>query len=94
MEGKGNKRKGRLKHTGKALAQYLPWFLLLLGVDGFAALLLWIADLDAFWALSGMICLASAVFFAAVCAALLFRERGREKVFLAFLETPDEYHEE
>lgn len=39
------------------------------------------------------ILLATALLFAALCAALLFRDRGREKAFRDFLDTPDEYHE-
>lgn len=40
-----------MKRVIKSLLQYIPWLLLLLGIDLFAALLLWLADVQAFYAL-------------------------------------------
>jgi len=74
--------------------QYLPWLFLLLGAEGFSALLLWIADAQAFRALAAVMTLAAVLLWAAVCGVLVFRERRRERAFLSFLDTPDEYHEE
>jgi len=43
----------------KIFKQYAPWLLLLLCVDGLAAVLLWLADVQAFYALMGFIILAT-----------------------------------
>lgn len=77
----------------RRLSQYVPWFLLLLGMGAFSCLLLWLADTKAFRACMAAILLASLLLFAAVCAVLLFMEQSRERAFRAFLEEPDEYHE-
>lgn len=82
------------KYPWGRLLQYAPWFMLLLGVDVFACLLLWLADIRAFRAMAAAVFLASIIFFAAVAAVLLILERNRERAFYAFLEMPDEYHEE
>ena len=82
-----------MKHSGKIIIQYLPWFLLLLGIDVFAALLLWIADIQAFYAMLVVIVLASVLLFSAVCSVLVRLERKRTQAFLDYLCTPDEYHE-
>lgn len=82
------------KRPWRRLLQYVPWLLLLLGVDVFACLLLWIADAAAFGAMSAAIFLSTVFLFAAVGWTLLFREQERERTFYAFLEIPDEYHEE
>ena len=86
-------RKNR-RYRSRRLQQYFPWLLLLLGVDGFSALLLWLADAEAFRALFGAVFLASVLLFALVCGVLTFREGRRQQAFLAFLDMPDEYHEE
>lgn len=83
-----------MRRTARAIAQYLPWLLLLLGVDAFAALLLWIADARALRALTAVIVLATMLLFAGICFVLLRRERKKEQSFLNFLHEPDEYHEE
>lgn len=83
-----------MKRYLKYLQQYLPWLLLLFGMDVFSSFLLWLADTEAFLALTAAILLASLLLFSAVSAILIFKENNREKAFLSFLETPDEYHEE
>lgn len=75
------------------IVQYAPWLLLLLGVDAFAALLLWLADAQAFYALAAVVVLATALLFLALCLVLFYLERKREQAFLQFLSNPDEYHE-
>ena len=83
-----------MKHNGKLLAQYLPWLVLLFVIDGFAAFLLWLADAEAFWALLTVILLASILLFTGVCGVLIHREKSRRAAFFAFLQEPDDYHEE
>ena len=83
-----------MKRSFKYISQYLPWLLLLLGVDAFVALLLWIADAQAFYSMLLVIVLATLLLFLAVCYALVRLEHKKEQAFLSFLDTPDEYHEE
>lgn len=83
-----------MKHNFKIIAQYIPWLLLLLGIDVFAALLLWLADAPAFYAMIIVIFLATALLFSFVCCVLIYLERKKEHAFFAFLDNPDEHHEE
>lgn len=83
-----------MKHRVKAIMQYIPWLLLLFGIDAFAALLLWIADVQAFYSMVVVIVLATVLFFSAVCCVLVHREQKKEQAFSDFLYNPDEYHEE
>lgn len=83
-----------MRRTVRVITQYLPWLLLLLAVDAFAALLLWIADARALRAMTAVIVLATVLLFAGICAVLIRRERKKEQAFLDFLHEPDEYHEE
>lgn len=83
-----------MKHILKTILQYIPWLVLLLGIDAFAALLLWIADVQAFYSMIMMIALATVLLFFVVCCVLVRLERKKEQAFLAFLDNPDEYHEE
>ena len=48
-----------MKGSWNIVKQYAPWLGLLLCIDGFAALLLWLADVRAFRALTGVILLAT-----------------------------------
>ena len=48
--------------------QYLPWLFLLLFVDGFAALLLWIVNAPAFFSKHHVILIFTVIMFARVCA--------------------------
>ena len=83
-----------MKHHVRSILQYLPWLLLLLGVDGFAVLLLWFADVQAFYSLSVVILLSTLLLFSVLCYVLVRQEQKREQAFFAFLYFPDEYHEE
>lgn len=82
-----------MKHNVKIILQYIPWLLLLLGIDVFAVLLLWLADIKAFYAMVVVIILATVLLFTLVCCVIIHRERKREQTFFAFLYSPDEYHE-
>lgn len=83
-----------MKHNIQTILQYIPWLLLLLIVDAFAALLLWIADVQAFYSMVIVIVLATILFFSMVCCVLVRLEQKKEQAFLDFLYNPDEYHEE
>lgn len=83
-----------MKQWIKSLIQYIPWLLLLLGVNAFAALLLWIADVQAFYSLSLVILLFTFLFFTAVCFVLIRQDLKKKQAFFDFLHDPDTYHEE
>ena len=83
-----------MRHRLQAIRQYIPWLLLLFGVNIFYAVLLWAADMDAFYAMAAVILLAVILMFSAICCVLIHLEQKREQIFYDFLDTPDEYHEE
>lgn len=83
-----------MKQSAKALLSYMPWLFLLLGVNVFAALLLWIADVRAFYSMAAVILLATLLFFSTVCFALIRQEQKKKRVFFDFLREPDAYQEE
>lgn len=83
-----------MKHSMKTIRANIPWLLLLFCIDAFAALLLWIADVQAFYAMTAVIVLATVLLFSLVCFLIVHRERKKEQAFHAFLYNPDEYHEE
>ena len=67
-----------MKRNVKLLLKYTPWLLILLIVDAFYALLLWLADVQAFYAMITVIVLATVLLFSAVCLVLLRQSRKRE----------------
>ncbi len=77
-----------------AFIKNLPWLLFLLLVDAFAALLLWLADVQAFKTLLGIILLFSILLFTAALLFAAVREGKKEKFFLAFLAQPDRMRKE
>lgn len=83
-----------MKHSMKTIRANIPWLLLLFCIDAFAALLLWIADVQAFYAMTAVIVLATVLLFSLICFLIVHRERKKEQAFHAFLYNPDEYHEE
>lgn len=83
-----------MKHNWKICRQYLPWLLLLLGTDGVFVLLLWLADIQALKAFAAFLVLGTLLLFSAVLSVVILRENRRQKAFLAFLHTPEEYQEE
>lgn len=83
-----------MKHKWLIFYQYAPWLMLLLCVDGFAALLLWLANLQAFLALSAVILLTTVLLFIVLVFILNLQEQKRFQAFETFLTTPDIYHEE
>lgn len=77
----------------KYLQKYVVWLLLLLAVDLLAALMLWLADVQAFQVLMVTIVLASILLFALLFAGICSIEKRRRQAFLNFLGTPDEQNE-
>ena len=83
-----------MRRIFRMLGQYLHWLFLLLFVDGFAALLLWLMDAGSFVSMSLVIMLFTILLFVCVCAALVSFNRKKEQVFDEFLEHPDDRREE
>ena len=79
-----------MKNLRSTFMRNLPWLLLLLLVDAFAAMLLWLSDAQAFGTLLGIILLFSILLFAAALLFASVQERKKEKAFLSFLSLPDE----
>ena len=52
-----------MKRLWRMIERYYPWLLLLLGVDCFCAIILWISDIQAFQTLSGLVVLTSLLLF-------------------------------
>ena len=88
------KKKSTAKQLGRVLERYLPWFLLLLGLDCFCAILLWLADAQAFRALAGLELLTSILLFSAILFVMHRRTAARRKLFEDFLGDPSMYREE
>ena len=63
--------------------------LLLLLIDGFSTLLLWLCDAQAFQFLMGLIVLASLVLFSATVLFFYIKERQKQAFFRDFLTEPD-----
>ena len=74
--------------------RYLPWLLLLLGIDALAALFLWLANAEAFRVLLTVILFITVLLFAAVLIIMDHQDQKRAQAFQAFLNNPDACHEE
>lgn len=83
-----------MKYGWNIVKQYAPWLTLVLCIDGFSVLLLWLADVQAFYALVGVIVLASVLLAVSALGIAGYQSARREQAFLEFLNTPDENHEE
>lgn len=76
------------------MERHYPWLLLLLGVDCFCGIILWLSDIRAFQTLIGLVFLASLLLFAAILYVLSKREATRQELFRNFLSDPTVCNEE
>lgn len=83
-----------MKRLWRMIERYYPWLLLLLGVDCFCAIILWISDIQAFQTLIGLVVLTSILLFSAILFVLSKREATRRELFLDFLSDPTICNEE
>ena len=83
-----------MKRLWRMIERYSPWLLLLLGVDCFCAIILWISDIQAFQTLSGLVVLTSLLLFSAILFVLNKRETTRRELFRDFLSDPAICNEE
>ena len=77
-----------MKRLWRMIERYYPWLLLLLGVDCFCAIILWISDIQAFQPLIGLVVLTSLLLFSAILFVLNKRETTRRELFRDFLSDP------
>ena len=83
-----------MKMFVKTCRRYLPLLICLLILDSFFFLLLWISDAEALWRLTGLILLASLVFFAGILFVMHRKETQKQALFQKFLTEPDEVNAE
>ena len=83
-----------MKQFWRIIERYYPWLLLLLGVDCFYSIILWISDIQAFQTLIGLVVLTSILLFSAILFVLNKRETTRRELFRDFLSDPTICNEE
>lgn len=83
-----------MKQLWHTIERYYPWLLLLLGVDCFCAIILWISDIQAFQTLIGLVVLTSILLFLAILSVLSNRKTTRQELFRDFLSDPTICNEE
>ena len=83
-----------MKQLWHITERYYPWLLLLLGVDCFCAIILWISDIQAFQILIGLVVLISILLFSSILFVLNKRETTRRELFRDFLSDPTICNEE
>ena len=77
-----------MKQFWRIIERYYPWLLLLLGVDCFCSIILWISDIQAFQTLIGLVVLTSILLFSAILFVLNKRETTRRELVRDFLSEP------
>ena len=83
-----------MKQFWRIIERYYPWLLLLLGVDCFCSIILWISDIQAFQTLIGLVVLTSIFLFSAILFVLNKRENTHMELFRDFLSDPTICNEE
>lgn len=82
-----------MKRNCERIKPYIPWLLALLGVEAFAAILLWMADIRAFKALFPLLFLSTLFLFVIISYALTKIENRKEIVLKDFLLQPNKDNE-
>ncbi len=83
-----------MKHLFRIMERYYPWLILLLGVDCFCAVVLWISDIRAFQSLILLIVFVSIILFSAILFVLNKQTRTRRELFRDLLSDPTICNEE
>lgn len=83
-----------MKHFWNTLKRYAQWLLLLLTVDAFSALLIWLSSAQAYKSLIGIIVLASLILFSVIVLDFYFKEQRKQMLFQAFLLEQDSVNTE
>lgn len=77
-----------MKQLWRMIERYYFWLLLLLSMDCFCTILLWISDIQAFQILIGLVILASILFFSVILFVLNKRKTASQELFREFLSDP------
>lgn len=83
-----------MKRLWHMTSRYRPWLVLLLGVDAFCALLLWLSDVKMFQMLIWLLVISSLLMAAGIMLVMTRRETARRERFIDFLSDPTESNEE
>lgn len=83
-----------MKTKWMIVKKYIPFLLAMLIMDCLFCLLLWIADIQAFRALSLIIILGSILLFAGIIFIILRHEIKFQEAFQLYINIPSELHEE
>lgn len=83
-----------MKQIWRVIERYYPWLLLLLGIDCFCAIILWLSDIQAFQTLIGLVVTASILLFTAMLFVLCKKENNRRELFRNFLSEPSACNEQ
>ena len=83
-----------MKQFWATLKRYISWLLVLLIVNCFFSLLLWLSNSQAFQALAGVILLWSLLLFSSVLVYTNLKEKKKHELFQTFITNPDVINEE
>ncbi len=83
-----------MKQLRYTIEKHCPWLLLLLGMDCFCAVILWLSEIQAFQSLIGLLVLASILLFSTVLFILNKKEHTRMELFRDFINDPSICNEE
>lgn len=83
-----------MKDKWAIIRKYLPWFVMLILLDIFFCIVLWIADIDAFCILSLLIILVSIILIAIMTIMVGHHELKWKKAFEEYIAMPTEQNEE
>lgn len=86
--------KSYFKDMIESMQKYRLWLFLLLCIDIFFTLLLWLADISSFLILVDTIFLSSVLFFLILSAYISQKESQAEQAFFSFLKEPSKPNEE
>lgn len=83
-----------MKRLWHKVERYYPWMLLLLGIDCFCAIILWVSDIQAFQTLIGLVVMASVLFGALLLVVMCKKDDRCQELFRSFLSDPNTCNEE
>ena len=79
-----------MKNKLNYLRQHIPWLLIIFGIEVFSAILLWVADVRAFYSMLVLIILFTVIAIGLSCYILIRLEIKREMAFADFLSRHDD----
>lgn len=83
-----------MKKTWMIVRKYSPWLLAMLIMDVFFCILLWVADIRAFFILSVVLILGSVLLFTGVLLLVVRMEMKKRTAFENYVAVPNEWNEE